>query len=373
MNNIEYTPEQPEKKQHHNRRVVRVKKPTEEQSLEKTFELNQPGKVLDFSPSFSDKELAERKRIRENREKPLEKPLLAEKEAQNQQSSAVSDTLNPLHNQSIPIANEAFIPPPKRLDMKKTSDPAIGMENTAATPELKKQNSAEKVLLLCLLFVGVISGIMSVYHGYQYLIFTNKPSWVSLCTAVVMVFFSSFIFSIPIKGFLRYALRFFALATISFSIFCTISVSYEQFTEKETEIKSAEQSKIQINEAKSKAIEILESSIEDNQQKIKTLEKEAEYWFTQQWVNRGSNYERNRDEIQEAYHAIAENRGKIQEIIVSIEVEKKARKTMFDFLAAIFHVERSKIAFISYCIPAIFYDILSALAINAVFLQLKKK
>lgn len=223
-------------------------------------------------------------------------------------------------------------------------------------PETEKVN---RLVIGVICASGIAAAGMSIYHGYHYLLIAGKPSWVALITAVVMVVFSATIFSFPIKGRIVfvYALRILGFTTVSFSIFSTIAVNYDQFSFREETALQTQQ----INESKQAEIEILHLQIAGIEEQIVILQREAEYWKNISWARRDTA----NDALQNAY---AERSGLWQRLSIATDnaYQVTETKTIFTYLADIFSIKKNILEFILFCVPAVFYDLLSALAVNAV-------
>jgi hypothetical protein len=211
---------------------------------------------------------------------------------------------------------------------------------------------------------GIAAAGMSVYHGYHYLVAAGKPSWVAMITAVIMVIFSSTIFAFPFRRrFFGWALRGLGLATVSFSIFSTIAVNYNQFSTQE-EVETYSQ---QVNEANRVQAELLRLQLNKLDEQIDDLKKEMEYWKDKSWARR--------DAADTALQAAYTKRSAVwQAVNTATEAAYQVEtKTVFTYLAGLFRIKKSLLEFILFCIPAVFYDLLAALAVNAVFCTTKRK
>jgi hypothetical protein len=293
--------------------------------------VKKPNNTITFPVSEFPKEKQARERIRKRRE---------------------SNTINPLQQELVEQYTTADIP-----TKKPTAIPATAQQRT-----VYPQPKPEKINRLPIGIIGA-SGLaaagMSIYHGYHYLLIAGKPSWVSLITAVVMVVFSATIFSFPVKGsrFFSYALRILGFATVFFSIFCTIAVNYDQFSVREATESQAKQ----LSESKQAEIEILHLQIAGIEAQIDTLQQEMEYWKTISWARRDTAH----NALQEAY---AERSALWQQLnsVTDDAYQVTETKTIFSYLAGVFSISKNVLEFILFCIPAVFYDLLSALAVNAI-------
>jgi hypothetical protein len=347
MNNTEYTP-----KQHRNRRIV--KSTIQEQPINEIKPVEQSNtskKMVIFPSPFSDREQEERERIRKIREKPIENEQ-KEQEPQKKRIIDLSDTSNLLSDQSIHAA-------------KKTIEQSIGIpnKNNVITQKPENMSGDGKLIIVLIAAAGIAAAVMSVYHGYNYLISVGYPVWIAMVTAVIMVFFSCIIFSLQYKGFFGYILRLLGIATISFSIFSTIAVNYGRFSK----VEAIEKSAVHFNESKKMELEILQIKLEGINNQIENAERESEYWKKISWDRR----DLANKELQEAYALKNQTLQEINLVISTAPLSEK--ESIFVYIAGIFNVKNSTIEFILFCIPAIFYDLLSTFAINTVLILKRKK
>jgi hypothetical protein len=213
---------------------------------------------------------------------------------------------------------------------------------------------------------GLAAAGMSIYHGYQYLLAVGKPSWVALITAVVMVVFSSTSFAFPFRGrgLFGYALRVLGLATVSFSIFSTVAVNYNQFSARE----EAETAAMRMNEATQAELGALHIQLEGLETQIEYLSQEAAYWKDKSWARR--------DAADAALQAAYTERSALWQGIHEAEArgyQVVEVETIFTYVAGLFHIKKSLLEFILFCIPAVFYDLLAVLALTTALSTVRRR
>jgi hypothetical protein len=307
----------------------------------------EPKKMVMFpGAAFSPKEKEARERIRRRREGEGKPPATPEREPSLNQRPAFRERIIPAASEGIPPESSPVRP--QRQPIAPHPEPAQGM------------GAADYLLIALICASGIAAAGMSIYHGYNYLLSVGKPSWVAMITAVVMVIFSSTIFSFPFRGnrFFGYALRGLGIATIGFSIFSTIATNYNQFSIREEK----EAASMRMNEAKQVELEALHVQLAGLEKQIDDLKQEAAYWKNISWARRDA-----ADAALQA--AYAERSSLWQKIYATGEAAYQVAetKTIFTYLAGIFHIRKALLEFILFCIPAVFYDLLAALAVNAVF------
>jgi hypothetical protein len=303
----------------------------------------EPKKMVMFPTEFSPKEKQVRERIRRQREA---EPSAAKRDPAKE-----------------PLPKQVIIEEPavQQSELLKRPPVTASRKRPPATPETVREgmSGVECVTIALIGISGLAAAGMSIYHGYHYLLSVGKTSWVAMITAVVMVIFSSSIFAFPFKRrrFFSYALRILGLATISFSIFSTIAINFNQFSTKE----EAETQGRKIKEANRMQIELISIQLDKLDQQIEDLKKEAQYWQSISWARR--------DAADTALNAAYTERSMLwQEINTATEdaYQVLETETIFTYLSGIFHIKKNMIEFILFCVPAIFYDVLSALAINTI-------
>jgi hypothetical protein len=246
------------------------------------------------------------------------------------------------------------ITPPRQQQV-----PRHGIHIDPGAPETAKAGGTDRIVTALIGASGLAAAGMSIYHGYHYLLSAGKPSWVAMITAVVMVVFTSSIFAFPVSGrkAFGYALRILGLGTLFFSIFSTVAVNYNQFTAAEHE----ETAVVRTNEMQQTELAMMQTQLAGIETQIETARQEAEYWKDKSWARRDAADRA----LQKAYTNRLELWRRIHQAGASV-YQVVETKTIFMYLAALFNIEKSRLEFILFCIPAVFYDVLSALAVNAV-------
>jgi hypothetical protein len=322
--------------------------------MKKSERPEEPKKMVLFPAPEFPKEKQARERIRQRRE------------AEPLPSAAQTHINEPAAKREVPD------PLPKRIILESGITEGIAprgsarVERVSSAPQHRPPETApasmsepDRLVTALICASGLAAAGMSIYHGYHYLLAAGKPSWVAMITAVVMVVFSSTIFAFPFRRrFWGWALRGLGLATISFSIFSTIAVNYDQFSARE----EAEALMVRTNEAKQAELELLRVQMEGLEAQIDGLKQEAAYWKDKSWARRDAAAAA----LQTAY---GERSALWQRITATTEAAYPVteEKTIFTYLAGLFHIRKNLLEFILFCIPAVFYDLLAALAVNAVF------
>ncbi|MHB9292505.1 hypothetical protein Holit_01603 [Hollandina sp. SP2] len=265
-----------------------------------------------------------------------------------------------------PVVSNVFPESPRLGGGMSSGIPKVTQERRpTSVPVTVGMSGAERLVTMLIGGSGFAAAGMSVYHEYHYLVAAGKPSWVALITAVVMVVFSATIFAFPLRRrFFGWALRGLGIATVSFSIFSTVAVNYDQFTAQE----EAETSVVRTNEAKRGELELLHVQMEGLEAQIEDLKREAAYWKDKSWARR--------DAADAALQTAYRERSALwQRITTTTEAAYPVTevKSVFIYLTGLFHIRQSLLEFIFFCIPAVFYDLLAALAVNAVFCVTRRK
>jgi hypothetical protein len=241
--------------------------------------------------------------------------------------------------------------------------------------------SASLLVLAVMAAVGVGSAVMSAYHTSAFLYEGGKPAWASLFTGVMLILFSGTAFTaaryfLQEAGALRvFALFFIAagLAVISYSMFSTLTVNFNQFKWRDNEEAAAAVEGSELLAAHRERIRFLEEEIQGVSGEIERLEGEAEYWRTQSW--------RRYDEIAQRLNSLTEYRRDTQaqrlELVSEtprlVEVEAVSQETIYSFLAGLFAIEEETMRFFVYVVPACLYDILAPFALSVVLFLLDRR
>jgi hypothetical protein len=225
-----------------------------------------------------------------------------------------------------------------------------------------------EAVMIC---VGIGAAIMSVYHTRLFLM-ESKPVWVSTIIAVMFILFSATAFTASryffgTAGFTKlFGLIFLVagMAVVSFSMFSTMTVSYNQYTFAAAYVEER-QDTINTNRL---LLENNRSKQEATQHEIDRYEQEIDYFRTQSW--------RRADSLQElltaAYQRLSASRTEeaaiIRETPQAILEETTQQETVYTFIARLFKVSIDSVQFLVYVIPAVFFDIISPFALSVVLL-----
>jgi len=260
-------------------------------------------------------------------------------------------------------------------------------------------------IIIMVLFVGLLSMSMSIYHTCVFLIETGKSTIVAIIGAVTMVTFSASAYTAARNVFQDHGIGFFAriffssflvvcgTATIAFSVFSTVNVSYEQFraTQKVatvTEIAADPTvvAKKGILDIKTKRISDAEVTVanyeRDKEEFVKAMNKplpeglsaddpvyaralvervtaSRNYAYTQTMLARA---EAARDTLyKEAEDATATH-------LRAVDTASRPETTAYKMVSEKLGISERDIEFIIYTVPAVFFDIISPFAIAIVLL-----
>ena len=249
--------------------------------------------------------------------------------------------------------------------------------------EQKERPGFSSVLLVVIVMavVGVGSAVMSAYHTGTFLHSSGKPVWAAVMTGVMLILFSATAFTaaryfFKEKGASKaFGVLFVAagFAVISYSVFSTITVNYDQFKWVEDE-KSA--IAVEDSEALAAADRLLEQNaraLTDIDAEISRLESEAEFWRSQSW--------RRYDEMQEQLKTALDERNRLRAERAEMEASRpdlmsqaeQSRETIYLFLSRLFGIPQDTARFFAYVVPAVLYDILAPFALSVVLLLLDRR
>jgi hypothetical protein len=224
---------------------------------------------------------------------------------------------------------------------------------------------------MVMIIVGLGSAVMSAYHTRVFLM-ESKPAGVSTMIALMFIMFSATAFTASryffnMAGLTKlFGIIFLAtgLAVVSFSMFSTITVSYNQYVRASARSEE-KQDIININRL------LLESNRKEReavQHEIERYEQEIDYYRTQSWRRADSL----QDLLTAAYQRLSvlrtEEADIIRETPQAILEESTEQETVYTFMAGIFNMPVDLIRFLVYVIPAIFFDVISPFALSVVLL-----
>jgi hypothetical protein len=237
------------------------------------------------------------------------------------------------------------------------------------------------LVTLVMVIVGVGSAIMSAYHTTIFLFQGGKPFWTSIITGTMLILFSGTAFTaaryfFQEKGALALFGIFFiitGLAVITYSMFSTLTVNFNQFKWRDDEQAVATVEGSEALSAHREQIRLLEEEIQSVSDEIGRLEGEAGYWRAQSW--------RRYDEIIQQFNDLTGYRRGLQEKRMElvgetprlVDVEAVSQETVYSLLAGLFKVKEDTMRFFVYIVPACLYDILAPFALSVVLLLLDKR
>ena len=236
--------------------------------------------------------------------------------------------------------------------------------------------SSVLIVMLVMIIVGFGSAIMSAYHTSAFLIEGGKPTWTGVLTGVMFILFSGTAFTAAryflqekgaqkLFGFLFVIAGF---AVIAYSVFSTVTVSFNQFKWKDDEKASVA---VEDSEALAAHERLLrgndEASVEVGM-RINRLEAEAEYWKDKSW--------RRYDEFQALIVEARHEQSALRRRWIELESSKpelitqavQSRETVYSFLARLLGLPEDTARFFVYVAPACLYDILAPFALSIVLL-----
>jgi len=224
--------------------------------------------------------------------------------------------------------------------------------------------------------VGIGSAVMSAYHTSVFLIEGGKPVWTGITTGIMFILFSGTSFTAA-RYFLQEkgAQKIFGLlfiiagfAIITYSVFSTLTVNYNQFKwviDEKTSIAVEDNETLAAHERL--LLENREALTEVNKE-IERKEEEAGYWRSMSW--------RRYDEIQGQLAALQERRVTLRQRRVELEAAKpelvaqaeSSQETVYTMLARLLKIPEDVARFFVYAAPACLYDILAPFALSIVLL-----
>jgi len=219
--------------------------------------------------------------------------------------------------------------------------------------------------------VGIGSAVMSLYHTRLFLMET-KPVWVATMVALTFILFSATAFTaaryffgtVGLTKLLGFAFLVAGTAVIGFSIFSTITVSFNQYTSA-TKIVAVEQDTVNTNRV---LLELNRREQEELRDEITRLETEAEFWKDQSWrrydtIQASIDTARTRwDDLRSAETEL------VRETPKAVLEHTTERETVYTFVARLFKVSVDFVQFLVYVIPAVFFDVVAPFALSVVLL-----
>jgi hypothetical protein len=219
--------------------------------------------------------------------------------------------------------------------------------------------------------VGLGAAGMSADHTRLFLM-ASKPVWAATIIALMFILFSATSFTasryfFSTSGLTKlFGLVFLTtgLAVVSFSMFSTVTVSYNQYTFAGT-VSEEKQEVINTNRL---LLEHNRKEQEDARHAIERYEGEIDYFRTRSWREAGNTQERLDAEYRRLSSLRSEEAGLIRDTPQAVLEEATRRETVYTFIARIFQVSVDFVQFLVYVIPAIFFDVISPFALSVVLL-----
>jgi hypothetical protein len=224
--------------------------------------------------------------------------------------------------------------------------------------------------------VGLGSAVMSAYHTSAFLYDGGKPAWASVMTGVMLILFSCTAFTAARYFFQeKGALCVFGwlfvvtgLAVISYSMFSTLTVNFNQFRWKDDEKAVTAVADSEALAAHQYIIEENRAMLDEVNGEIARLEGEADHWRTRSWQRY--------DEFNAQLAAARERREMLRTGLARLEAERPAlmeqaavsRDTVYSFLARLLKLPEDAMRFFVYILPACLYDVLAPFALSVVLL-----
>jgi len=258
----------------------------------------------------------------------------------------------------------------KRLPRKRKPKPVIEEPPEAEVSdipvvEVPFWKTVPFMVEVVMLVAAVGSAIMSAYHTSAFMLQSGKPGWVSALTGLIMILFSATAFTAAryffqekdasrVFGWLFIVL---GIGIISFSMFSTIAVNYNQFNwEEQREVAVSVEGSTELSIA-NETRTTTQAEVKRLDEEIQRVRTEAAYWQQQDWRRHDRlmadirNLEGRREKAWDAFVAAGQ---------ASIVAENKIieeQGTIYGFLQRLFGVSGDALRFFVYVIPSIFYDV----------------
>jgi hypothetical protein len=225
--------------------------------------------------------------------------------------------------------------------------------------------------------IGAGSAVMSAYHTTAFLISGGKPFWTAALTGAMMILFSAMAFTAARYFFReRGAVKLFGavftvlgLMVVSYSIFSTLTVNFDQFKERSEADAAAVSAAVGEGLREQAGTDAGREALADMAAEIETLEAEAAYWRDKSW--------RRYDDAAKALagarsrRAALRDREQVRREAAEAGAEEEVRErtdTIYAFLSRLFRLREEAIRFIVYVIPSCFYDIIAPFSLSVVLL-----
>jgi len=264
-------------------------------------------------------------------------------------------------------------------------------------------SAPNRVTILVLIVVGLLSMVMSMYHSFFFLNQVNgKPAIVAVISSFAMVLFAAIAFSAGAATWKRGGASWvggtifivLGLATVTYLVFSTITVNYDQFTARDTVKEEQAVAKDTSVSADTKALTDKDNAITEARNDVTMYVKDSNSWvaimntevakgpdengYMSSAYNIASrNYNNAQANIKTATarrdKLIGEKEALASKASTTIETVKTSRLNAYDFIAQRIGTDDSTIQFVVYVIPAAFFDIVSPFALSMVMLLTGKR
>jgi hypothetical protein len=245
--------------------------------------------------------------------------------------------------------------------------------------EKREPLSSAAVMMAVMAVVGLGSAVMSAYHTSVFLTQSGKPAWTAIITGIMLILFSGTAFTAAryffkegkaaaIVGALFLAAGF---AVISYSVFCTLSVNYNQFKLQSGEAVSDAAAGSEALAAHIRLVEENQKELDELTHEIARLEEGAEYWKEKSW-NRYDEHEAALAAAREKREAVRAERKALEAAVPRLAetaaATEMSRETVYGFLAGLFGLPEDAARFFVFAVPACLYDVLAPFALTVVML-----
>ena len=236
--------------------------------------------------------------------------------------------------------------------------------------------SSALLMMLVMAVVGAGSAVMSAYHTTVFLMQGGKPPWTAVMTGVMLILFSGTAFTAARhfftwgKALVPVGVLFLAagLAVISYSVFCTLSVNYNQFKQQDDEAVTAAVADNEALAAHARLLEENQKELNELSHELTRLETDAEYWKERSW-RRYDEHTKTLTGLREKREAVRTERKALEAAAPRLaETAAASRETVYGFLAGLFGLPENAVRFFVFAVPACLYDVLAPFPLTVVLL-----
>ncbi len=246
----------------------------------------------------------------------------------------------------------------------------------AATSRKRREEKTATFTMIefVMLAVGIGCAIMSAYHTHLAQVLGGRSEWVSWFTGVVMILFTTTAFTAsrvffyegtPFGYLFSGIFIVMAFLIIAYSLFSTLTVNFIKYQDKDyIKVTVAEENDRSLI-GKNERVKDLEQEIEDRRARVKVLESDAAYWQNMSWRR----YDGIQKDIQKELEAISSLRERLSAVKDDVsEIREEAEGfDVYSFFSKLFGVDKKRVRFFIYIIPALSYDVFAPFALSAVF------